>query len=198
MSNEILQIRASIQAELAGAVKCTAESFSEWSPCDKFRLEVTAYASPDHEDGPRFAVAVVRSTVGGEIIATVNRNSDRCFYAWISREGSDYLILPEDLEGVSVIDLRTGQVEGYSTPGERFIWAEIHPSPDGTRLAVIGCYWACPYELHVYDFSNPMELPYPRLASFDLPENLTQFGGWVDSDSFTMKLGADSRVFAVP
>ena len=42
-----------------------------------------------------------------------------------------------------------------------FIWTEILPSPDKTKLAVIGCYWACPYEVVVYDISKICQLPYP-------------------------------------
>lgn len=30
-------------------------------------------------------------------------------------------------------------------------------------LIVDGCYWACPYELVAFDFSKPMDLPYPEL-----------------------------------
>jgi hypothetical protein len=47
--------------------------------------------------------------------------------------------------------------------GVGFCWAAHYPSLDRRFLAVDGCYWACPYELVIYDFTQPMELPYPEL-----------------------------------
>lgn len=52
-----------------------------------------------------------------------------------------------------------------------FIWVEYFPSPTGQRLAVIRCYWACPSEVVVYDFTSPMNLPLTELARADLPPN---------------------------
>ncbi len=90
------------------------------------------------------------------------------------------------MEGQTVIDLSSGQVAGFSSPDDPFIWTEFHPSPDKTRLAVIGCYWACPFQITVYDFREPMNLPLPTIAEFMLPGNNAKFKEWISADSFTL------------
>lgn len=48
-------------------------------------------------------------------------------------------------------------------PGSGFCWARHHLAPTGEVLIVDGCYWANPYELVAFDFSQPMGLPYVEL-----------------------------------
>jgi hypothetical protein len=186
MTNDIGKIREWIDRELATAEVYPDEHLTEVSPCGRYELEVDVYATADARGKPSMAVAVVTSTVTGETIATLKRNDDRCFYAWVHRDGHDYLVFPEDLEGQSVVDLAERRVQGFSSQDDPFIWAEIHPSRDGTKLAVIGCYWACPYQVTVYDFTNPMALPLPKIAQFDLPPGDALFGEWVSADSFSL------------
>jgi hypothetical protein len=178
MVNEIEAFRESMRQSLVSARPCPEEGFTEPSPCGRYLLQVEIYATAEAPEIPALAVATVRSVPTGEAVVTVNRNDDRCFHAWVTRDERDYLLFAEDLEGHSVIDLTTRRVVGFSSPDERFIWAKIYPSPDRTRLAVVGCYWACPYEVAVYDFSEPMRLPLPVIARFDLPGNDATFG-WV-------------------
>lgn len=47
-------------------------------------------------------------------------------------------------------------------------------------LTVDGCYWACQYDLVIYDFTDHTRSPLPELARF---ENLDKFKGWRDDDS---------------
>jgi hypothetical protein len=113
----------------------------------------------------------------------------------ITRDGRDYLLFPEDLEGQTVIDLMTGRVEGFSSPDDTFIWTEFHPSPDVSLLAIIGCYWACPYQVTVYDFREPMNLPLPKVGEFVLTGGSARFGGWVSATAFTLvEPGEEARV----
>ncbi len=186
MTNNIEAVREAMRRSLASARACPDEHFTEPSPCGRYLLEVDGYATPELPDYPTIAVATVRSAATGEPVVTVYRNDTRCFYAWVSRGGHDYLLFPEDLEGQTVIDLTSRRVEGFSSPDDPFIWAEIHPSPDRQRLAVVGCYWACPYEVVVYDFREPLRLPLPVLARFDLPGNSETFGGWATDSSFRL------------
>ena len=165
------------------------------SPCGRYRLEIEEYAT----EGADFALAIVRRTADGQEVATIKRNDSRCFYTWVSRAGRDYLLFPEDLEGQTVIDLTAGQMASFSSPDDPFIWAEYYLSPGTTKLAVVGCYWACPYQVTVYDFHDPLSLPLPKLAKFVLPENDAKFGEWVSEGVFQVrrKDGAVS-VFEVP
>lgn len=48
------------------------------------------------------------------------------------------------------------------------------------KLIVIdGCYWACPYELVFYDFSNPMNMPYNELFRVEV-DSITNWDNWKD------------------
>lgn len=183
MANNIQTIREALRRDLATAKLCSDERVVEPSPCGRYLLEVDSYTTA-RLDYASIAVATVRSAATGEVVVAVNRNDTQCFYAWVSRAGRDYLLFAEDLEGHSVIDLTARRVEGFSSPDDQFIWTEIYPSPDRTRLAVVGCYWACPYEVAVYDFRDPLSLPLPVLARFELPEGDTAFGGWVGDSAF--------------
>ena len=44
--------------------------------------------------------------------------------------------------------------------GEDYYWAVYSISPNLLFLAVDGCYWACPYEVRIFDFSDPLALPH--------------------------------------
>jgi hypothetical protein len=198
MTNEIQKVREEIRQQLLSARICPEERTVELSPCGRYQLEVGVYAEVSRPEDASLALAVVRSVATGEVVATVGRNDDRLFYAWVSRDGQDYLLFPEDLLGQTVINLTTRQVAGYSTPDGDFIWTEFYPSPDRNCLAVVGCYWACPFVVIVYDFRDPMNLPLPILAEFEFP-NGEEFGEWTSMNSFsTGKEKEHIHVFALP
>jgi len=112
--------------------------------------------------------------------------------------GKSNLLFPEDLEGQSIVDLTERRIEGFADKDGGFIWTEFHLSPDKDKLAVVGCYWACPYQCLVYDFREPMRLPLPVIAEFDIPDN-AQFGEWTSIRSFTMVDGQkESHIFEIP
>ena len=196
MTNEIRTVRESIERGLASARARPEERFSELSPCGRYRLEVEGYATTDFTDYATILVGIVREVASGAVIATVKRNDTRCFYAWVARDGRNYLLLPEDLEGQTVVDLTTGRVEGFSSPDDHFIWTEYHPSPDTSLMAIVGCYWACPYQVTVYDFRDPMNLPLRKLGEFVLEENDARFGEWTSVTAFTVR-AQDGTVRAI-
>jgi hypothetical protein len=121
----------------------------------------------------------------GALIADVKRNYSAFPFAWAENHpnGHSYLICGEDYQGQTIIELDTGKRKDYlpldAHNGCGFCWAEHFPSPDKTKLAVIGCFWACPYELIIYDFSDPMRLPYKELQILDAPETFS----WIDNAS---------------
>jgi len=161
MTNEIQSIREALRRRLESARLCPEEGITELSPCGRYRLEVVGYATAELPEYATITVALVRSTATGEVLATVARNDTRYFYAWITRDGHDYLLFPEDLEGQTVIDLTARRVEGFSSPDDGFIWAEFYPSPDKTLLAIV-------------------------IARFDLPGNDAEFGEWLSASSFSV------------
>lgn len=54
----------------------------------------------------------------------------------------------------TLVNLQTGKKRS-APKGDEFCWADAKLLSDGTTLLVEGCYWACPYEYRLVDFSNP-------------------------------------------
>lgn len=104
------------------------------------------------------------------------------------------MLCGEDYQGYSVIQCKSGRVEIYfpdeGFDGGGFCWAAVHPSPDGLTLAVEGCYWACPYEIVFYDFTDPMVLPLKELARID---DFDEVIGWDNKSTFSYTVSEDSR-----
>ncbi len=70
---------------------------------------------------------------------------EQCILIWASTYLKGYEVL--DLENQSLMHVEINE-------DEEFIWVECLISPSQTKIAVTGCYWACPYELKVFDLSN--------------------------------------------
>lgn len=87
-------------------------------------------------------------------------DSDNICSAWLNLDHKDYLLFPEAQGGQSIFDIQNTRLYSFYSKQDAFIWSYILPSPDNKRLAVIGCYWACPYELVIYDCSDLFNLPY--------------------------------------
>lgn len=94
-----------------------------------------------------------------------NIHDDGDFYKLIEHsDRNEYLIFRIDLYGYSVLNLSTLQdfhyiPSGSFPEGETFIWTDVFYNRKNNMLAVSGCYWACPYETMLLDFSQPMKGP---------------------------------------
>ena len=184
MTNEIEKLRDELERRIDPKRIMSGEHMEEASPCGRYRLIIDAFAT-EHS---AVAVAEVRSVESGDVLVRIRRNDDLVFYAWISRE-HDYLVLSEDLEGQSIADLTERKLAGFSEKDGGFIWCEFYPSPDRSKIAIGGCFWACSYSVIVYDFREPMKLPLPVLGEFWIPPGNTSFGEWLSEQSFTVKDG---------
>lgn len=156
-----LQVRAVINAsERVGSEKHS-------SPSGRYTLEVIEYETGDGRWNVTAGVA--RRAGDAEILATVQRNYGIFPFSWCEDHpvGHDYLLCGADYQGQTVIELDTGgrvdHLPDSARSGGGFCWATHYPTADRQQLVVDGCYWACPYELVVYDFRQPMELPYTEL-----------------------------------
>lgn len=163
------------------------------SPSGKYRLEVSAY-----ETGPN-SWSYSRGLVfeGGELIAQIDRNYGAFPFSWCEKHlnGHSYLICGEDYQCQTVIELDTRKRMDYIDPraeaGVAFCWAAHYPSPDGSRLFVDGCYWAAPYDLVLFDFSDPMHLPYPELYRWEWP--VEKVHGFMRDGSFVFDYSREVR-----
>ena len=115
-------------------------------------------------------------------------NESRFFYGWVTTNGIEYLVCAEDIfGGQTIIDLTNRKIESYSPNEDGFIWTDFHLSPDGKKLATIGCYWACPYVIKIFDFTNPLKLPLKEISEIRLLENDEIILGWLDNLTLQMK-----------
>jgi hypothetical protein len=157
------------------------------SPSRKFQIEINRYLTlPNRWEYSR---GIITNISSGAVVADVKRNYGHFWHTWVQHpNGNEYLLCGEDYQGYSLLNLNTGKYQAYfpeaGYKGVGFCWIDVHPSPDGLVLAVDGCYWACPYELVVYDFRDPENLPYPEMARFD---SLDGCDGWLDNDTFVLR-----------
>lgn len=155
-----------------------------FSPSGKYKLVITEYTT---KPGCwNYSRGRVYHKDSDECIADVKRNYHRFPYSWIESHanGHDYLICGADYQGQTIIELDTGKRVDYvpksAQQGAGFCWVAHNPSPDGQLLAVEGCFWAAPYEVVIYDFSNPMEAPWLELARDSDNEDFIE---WIDNNS---------------
>jgi len=132
----------------------------------------------------------------GRIITIVYRNYPAFPFCFLENhlDGHDYLFCGEDYQGQTVIQLDTGVrkeylKKGMYSKGICFCWASIGPvSPSKTKLVVEGCHWACPYEVRIFDISNPLE----KLPCVWNNWDYENFSEWIDENNVTVGRPDDS------
>ena len=165
------------------------------SPSGHYKAVITRHAtSPGCWS---YTKAKVYQEGSDQPIAEIRRNYSSMWTAWVENHpanGHSYLLAGEDYQGQTVVDLTTGEKRngrpksaGY---GFGFCWVAATPSPDGTMVAVEGCFWACPYEVVIYDFSRPDECP--PFVEIHRESNHDDFKGW-HSDN-TCDIGSRKEV----
>ena len=147
----------------------SSTEYNHESPSDKYKLSIVKFKTKkgfwDYSQGSVYK--------GDELITIVQRNYGSFWFAWIENHanGHDYLLCGEDYQGQTIIELDTGKRIDYlpkgADAGFGFCWVEVFPSPNGNTIAVDGCFWACPYEVILHDFSEPMNPPWPELDRMD-------------------------------
>jgi len=159
---------------------CTSE---ETSPDGKYKVVITS-----HSTGPgTWAYTKGRFfTQEGEFIAEVLRNYSAFNLLWITDhpDGHSYALSGEDYQGFTLVQLDTGEKANYlpeaAEEGFGWCWIGGEPSPDKKLLALSGCYWAAPYEIVIFDFSEPMSLPWRQLHR---ESDYDEFIGWTGDSS---------------
>lgn len=181
--NKRQQIQEKIEKD--GTLSVTKEFTS---PSNKYRLVLDSYSFGNNTWN--FVKASLYDS-NACLLFEVYRNYSSFPFSWVESHpnGHDYFVCGYDYQSQTILELDTGKRTDYTpteaSKGVGFCWASHKPSPDKTLLAVEGCYWACPYEVVIYDFSNPMNLPYKELHR---EWNYHNFGGWAD-DSKSCKIG---------
>ncbi len=180
--------RRQVEAAFVEAPRLPDESEIALSPSGRYRLEVSEY-----DAGPgagTYSRGIVTRIEDGSILADVKRNYGHFPYTWIDHpDDNEYLLCGEDYQGYTVVDLTHGTIQTYmpeeAQTGEGFCWVTVHPAPDLRTLAVEGCFWGAPFEIHFFDFSTPAHFPLAELGGSDADYEDNSIG-WETPTVFVM------------
>lgn len=121
------------------------------SPSGQYRLIVREYDSPEAMHFGAGGVSQGQVYNGETLLATIIRDDDRFYFAWIEGHpnGHNYLPCSEHYQGQTVIELDTGRRCDYTSKksaddDEALICVGYYPSPDDSHIVIEACYWACP------------------------------------------------------
>src|SRR5688572_10735580 len=158
-----------------------ANAGSRWeatSPSGKYRLEVTSYRTKQGCWSYTRGVVSVKDGDGWrELPQDIKRNFSSFAASWIEGHpnGHDYLVGGADYQGQTVLELTTGRRRDFipkeAMLGWAFCWIGHEYHADSRLLIVDGCYWACPEERRLYDFSSPMD-GWPELILYEGTERV--------------------------
>lgn len=186
------ELRRKIDSYFDPANKIPDEDEHLVSPSRRYCCDVSAYRLDVPGQNWQVARAIVRERSSGAEIARIICEDDRFWHCWLERDDGAYLLCAESLGGQTTIDLTTGAITSYHSADDEFIWTERYPAPGQRRLAVIGCYWAWPFELRVYDCAQPLSLPLRQTQAEILLGPSEEFGGWLSDSSFRLISGDGS------
>ena len=184
--NQINQKRAEIEKFFNPALILPNEHITNVSTSGNYLLDINVYAVNDPDRNWHISVATITDLRTKEVVTKIKRNDDNFFYTWIHCGETEYFICSEDIEGQTIVDLSHRQLASYYSDDDLFIWMEFYPSPNRDKIAIVGCYWASPYFIAVYNFQNPMQLPLERIIEIPLSDN-TNFEKWISNDVFCTK-----------
>lgn len=115
-----------------------------------------------------------------ELIISLERNYNSFpFTIFTHSNEQDYMICGENYQGYTVVNLTNGTKQSVLNKGHEkgcgfcpYHWEYDY---DDNQLKMIGCYWGANEEEHVYDFSNPNQLPLKLLytiteSDYDIEE----------------------------
>lgn len=184
--NQIDKIRADIKKDFNEKTFNKGVFETYFSPSKQYRLDATNFwAKEPHWDLTK--VEIYDQNLNAKIFEFFV-NDSRILHGWVTANKVDYLVFAEDIfGGQSVADLTNRNLASYSPNEEGFIWTDFYLSPDGKTLATIGCFWACPYVLKLFDFSDPMNLPLKEIKEITLLGNDEIILGWLDNTTLKMK-----------
>jgi len=147
------------------------------SPSNKYKLLIRSYTTG------KGTWSVTRGTIyrvsDNKEICDIKRNYSGFHHSFVTKNGQEYIITGRSYMGQTIVNLDTG--EEWNSKDGKFCWISAELSPDGNTLLVYGCYWACPSDYKVFDFTDPSkgweELP--------IKSNSEKDKYYIESDAYT-------------
>jgi hypothetical protein len=160
------------------------------SPSGKYSVTVTKYKT--NKENKVYTLGSVYLNSNKQLISEIQRDYATFPLTFVENHpnGHDYLVCSEDTQGQTVVELDTGEKVSWVPILAGFCWVDMTPSPSRTLIAVDGCYWACPYEIKIYDFSNPMKPPFECLTE---DYSIEKFNGWNVDDTCSIYVEYETR-----
>lgn len=174
------------------------------SPSGRYRLQVRCYdtATTTGKKTLPYTRGTVYDAATGRVIAEILRNFMSFPKCWVEgrSNGHDYLLCSEDYQGRTVIELDTGRRANFvpeaARVGHGHCVRAYFPSPNGRVLFVLCCIWGAPDELFLFDFSDPLALPYRELGSWPgrgRYGDVIRVHGFADDGSFSFDIEIEYR-----
>ena len=187
MKNEIKKIRDDAALYFDANNRLERDEIKDFSESGKYYFSMTHYLQTD--ENRNWITSKVEIFKTGKTISDFSflaNSEDMIFHScWVTKNNIEYLLLPEAMGGQSIYDTKNNAFFSFYSEEEPFIWLDLYPSPDANKIAVEGCYWACPCELRVYDMSDITQLPYPLIYQ-DWDADSQNFHQWETNNSFTL------------
>ena len=185
MKNEIDIKRADIKQYFDETAKIVGTDEFKLSEFGIYYFETQQYLQTDPNRNWRVTkVQIGNIEKDGHFFEYLTDNEYTCSL-WIYMDKKDYLLLPEFQGGQSIFEVEEQKLHSFYSEDDPFIWTSIFLSPDKTKLAVTGCYWACPYEIVVYDCTKLTELPYTCIYR-KLLDNNFEIKEWEDDETIVL------------
>ncbi|TQR41112.1 hypothetical protein [Paenibacillus popilliae] len=154
-----------------------------YSPDKEYKLTIEYFISKENEGWNYTRGIVTQCSTGNEVVLI--RNIGTFLFEWVLKDQESYLLCGQDYQGYTIVNLKDMKVIDFVPEefyeGMGFCWAEIQYTNEIDVLVVGGCYWADEYEIVLYDFSNPLQLPYKELKRIKPYEKII---GWIDNSNF--------------
>lgn len=184
--NHIDKIRDGFKEHFNGQTIEKGDFKSYISPSKNFRADTTNYYKKNANE--LYAFVEIYEQTQNQKILDFFTNEDRFLHGWGIADEIEYLITAEDIYGgQTIVDLTNRKLYGYSPAEDGFIMTNFYLSPNGKTLATIGCYWACPFVVKLFDFTNPKQLPLREIKEIELSDNDENIVGWLDDETLQME-----------
>ncbi|HEY5744838.1 MAG TPA: hypothetical protein VIU12_02070 [Chryseolinea sp.] len=182
--NNIEEIREENRKYFDGNARIEGSDQVLFSPTKKYRIQTAEYKQTKLDVNWSVTTVEIYEHETGHCIFSFIVNHDLFVHGWLIKNNAEYLVCAEDIYGgQTMIDLSNRRIESYSPGADGFIATDYHLSPDGSILAVVGCYWACPYVLKFFRFDSPMQLPLPEFNEIGLTGKENDKINWVGNET---------------
>ncbi len=153
--SEIIEITRQTLSDEKLWTRLISTEVVELSP--QYTLTIETYDQGD--EYWEFTRGIVRNR-SGDVLFDIRRNYCDFWYKFVHHtNGNDYLLCGENYQGYNVVNLTYRVNHAYicdgADTGFGLCWYSAEQSPNCSLLCAKGCIFGFPYQILVFDFSDP-------------------------------------------